>query len=125
MQASTHFRLIEIYGLFRLDKENKRTITLGEKVHSKYLDLRKNVVIFRREKMVDVKKTQTTVTAAKELSADEKVEEAKRYTDELVNKALVAEEAYATYSQEQVDKRLSLPWLWPAVRPPSRLLMRQ
>lgn len=77
--------------------------------------------------MVDVKKTQTTVTAAKELSADEKVEEAKRYTDELVNKALVAEEAYATYSQEQVDKRLSLPlpWLWPAVRPPSRLLMRQ
>lgn len=75
--------------------------------------------------MVDVKKTQTTVTAAKELSADEKVEEAKRYTDELVNKALVAEEAYATYSREQVDKRLSLPWLWPAVRPPSRLLMRQ
>ena len=98
---------------------------LGEKVHNGYLDLRKNVVIFRREKMVAVKKTQTTVTAAKELSADEKVEEAKRYTDELVNKALVAEEAYATYSQEQVDKRLSLPWLWPAVRPPSRLLMRQ
>ena len=65
---------------------------LGEKVHNGYLDLRKNVVIFRREKMVDVKKTQTTVTAAKELSADEKVEEAKRYTDELVNKALVVEE---------------------------------
>lgn len=54
--------------------------------------------------MVDVKRTQTTVTAAKELSADEKMEEAKRYTGELVNKALVAEEAYATYSQEQVDK---------------------
>jgi acetaldehyde dehydrogenase / alcohol dehydrogenase len=77
---------------------------LGEKVHNKYLDLTKNVVIFRRKKMVDVKKTQTTVTAAKELSADEKMEEAKRYTGELVNKALVAEEAYATYSQEQVDK---------------------
>jgi acetaldehyde dehydrogenase / alcohol dehydrogenase len=41
---------------------------LGEKVHNKYLDLTKNVVIFRRKKMVDVKKTQTTVTAAKELS---------------------------------------------------------
>lgn len=54
--------------------------------------------------MVDVKRTQTTVTAAKELSADKKMEEAKRYTGELVNKALVAEEAYATYSQEQVDK---------------------
>lgn len=44
------------------------------------------------------KKNQTTFTAAKELSADEKMEEAKRYTVELVNKALVAKEAYATYN---------------------------
>lgn len=44
------------------------------------------------------KKNQTTVTAAKELSADVKMEEAKRYTGELVNKALVAKEAYATYN---------------------------
>lgn len=44
--------------------------------------------------MVDVKKTQTTVTAAKELYTDEKMEEAKRYLGQVVNKALVAEEAY-------------------------------
>lgn len=54
--------------------------------------------------MVESKVTKTQTKNDKELTPDEKMEAAKKYTSELVDKALVAEEKYSTYTQEQVDK---------------------